>query len=103
MTVRILLLAGVIALANINSALRAQEPKSINPSAPNAISKIPEPGRRLGDKPMKPTHDEIVQWMNAYFAEYNASAQNAKTVHRMDTYFAPDFTFIPYMYVFGRP
>jgi hypothetical protein len=52
---------------------------------------------------MKPTHDEIVKWMNAYFAEYNASAQNAQTVHRMDDYFAPDFTFIPYMYVFGGP
>ncbi len=52
---------------------------------------------------MKPTHDEIVNWMNEYFAEYNASAQNAETVHRMDTYFAPDFTFIPYMYVFGGP
>ena len=52
---------------------------------------------------MKPTHDEIVKWMNAYFTEYNASAQNAKTVHRMDVYFAPDFTFIPYMYVFGGP
>jgi hypothetical protein len=52
---------------------------------------------------MKPTHDEIVKWMSEYFAEYNASAQNAKTVHRMDAYFAPDFTFIPYMYVFGGP
>lgn len=52
---------------------------------------------------MKPTYDEIVNWMNAYFAEYNASAQDAKTVHRMDTYFATDFTFIPYMYVFGGP
>ncbi len=52
---------------------------------------------------MKPTHDEIVKWMNEYFAEYNASAQNANTVHRMDKYFAPDFTFIPYMYVFGGP
>jgi hypothetical protein len=63
-----------------------------------------DPGQgRLGDKPMKPTHDEIVKWMNAYFAEYNASAQNAQTVHRMDPYFAPDFTFIPYMYVFGGP
>jgi hypothetical protein len=38
---------------------------------------------------MKPAHDEIVKWMNAYFAEYNASAQNAETVHRMDAYFAP--------------
>jgi hypothetical protein len=52
---------------------------------------------------MTPTHDEIVKWMEEYFAEYNASAQNAKTVHRMDPYFAPDFTFIPYMYVFGGP
>ncbi len=52
---------------------------------------------------MKPTYDEIVTWMNAYFAEYNASAQDAKTVHKMDTYFAPDFTFIPYMYIFGGP
>jgi hypothetical protein len=52
---------------------------------------------------MKPTHDEIVKWMHAYFEEYNASAQDAKTVHRMDAYFAPDFTFIPYIYVFGGP
>jgi hypothetical protein len=103
MTVNILLLAGVIVFANINSALRAQEHKSINPLATPVIPERPEPGRRLGDEPMKPTHDEIVKWMNAYFAEYNASAQNAKTVHRMDTYFAPDFTFIPYMYVFGGP
>jgi len=95
MTVRILLLAWVVAFANINSLLEAQEHKS--------ISERPEQGRRLGDKPMKPTHDQIVKWMNAYFAEYNASAQNAKTVHRMDAYFAPDFTFIPYMYVFGGP
>ncbi len=50
---------------------------------------------------MKPTYEDIVKWMKAYFDEYNASAQNADTVHRMDEYFAPDFTFIPYMYVFG--
>jgi hypothetical protein len=52
---------------------------------------------------MKPTYDEIVKWMNEYFAEYNASAQNAKTVHRMDAYFAPNLVFIPYMYIFGGP
>jgi len=103
MKVRILLLAGAVALACINSALIAQEHKSIAPPAKQMISERPEQGRRLGDKPMKPTHDEIVKWMNAYFTEYNNSAQNAKTVHRMDTYFAPDFTFIPYMYVFGGP
>jgi hypothetical protein len=94
MTVRILLLAVSVAFANMNSALKAQENRSINPPAKRAV---------LGDKSMKPTHDEIIKWMNAYFAEYNASAQNAKTVHKMDTYFAPDFTFIPYMYVFGGP
>jgi hypothetical protein len=103
MTVRGLLLAAVLAITSNNSALKAQEHKSATPQASQVISRKPDPGRRLGDKPMKPTHDEIVKWMNAYFAEYNASAQNAKTVHRMDTYFAPDFTFIPYMYVFGGP
>ena len=100
---RILLLAAVVAFASMNSALKAQEYGSTNLPAAHAISGRPEPGQRLGDKPMKPTYDEIVKWMNAYFAEYNDSAQNAKTVHRMDTYFAPDFTFIPYMYVFGGP
>jgi hypothetical protein len=103
MTVRMLLLAGIVAFGSINSALKAQENKSINPLATQVVSKKAEPGQRLGEKPMKPTHDEIVKWMNEYFTEYNASAQNAKTVHRMDTYFAPDFTFIPYMYVFGGP
>lgn len=52
---------------------------------------------------MKPTYEEMAQWMRDYFAEYNASAQDAATVHRMDKYFAPDLTFIPYMYVFGGP
>ena len=52
---------------------------------------------------MKPTRDDIVKWMNDYFAEYNASAQDAETVHAMDKYFAPDLTFIPYMSVFGGP
>lgn len=52
---------------------------------------------------MKPTYDEIVKWMKDYFATYNDYAQNAETVHQMDEYFAPDLTFIPYMYVFGGP
>jgi hypothetical protein len=52
---------------------------------------------------MKPTYDQIVEWMKEYFATYNDNAQNADTVHAMDKYFAPDLTFIPYMYVFGGP
>jgi hypothetical protein len=103
MTARILLLAVTVIFANAAGTLKAQEHKSKVAAATNVISEKQEPGRRLGDKPMKPTYGEIVEWMNAYFAEYNASAQNAKTVHRMDAYFAPDFTFIPYMYVFGGP
>jgi hypothetical protein len=80
--------------------LKAQEHKSIGNTR-----NLRKTGTnvQIGDEPMKPTRDEIVKWMKAYFAEYNASAQNAKTVHRMDTYFAADFTFIPYMYVFGGP
>lgn len=103
MTMRILLLAGLVAFANMNSAVISQELKSKNPPATHVIPERQKPERRSGDELMKPTHDEIVKWMNEYFAEYNASAQNAKTVHRMDTYFAPDLTFIPYMYVFGGP
>jgi hypothetical protein len=52
---------------------------------------------------MKPTRDEIVQWMKDYFATYNLYAQDAATVHHMDEYFAPDLRFMPYMYVFGGP
>ena len=61
MTVRILLLAAVVAFAGINDALKAQEHKPINPPATQITSERPEPGRRLGDKPMKLTHDEIVK------------------------------------------
>jgi len=52
---------------------------------------------------MKPTYDDLVQWMHDYFATYNQYAQNAETVHEMDKYFAPDFNFIPYVYLFGGP
>jgi hypothetical protein len=103
MTIRMLLLTGLVAFANMNGASTAQELKSTNPPATRAIPERPEPGWRSGNELVKPTHDEIVKWMNEYFAEYNASAQDAKTVHRLDAYFAPDLTFIPYMYVFGGP
>jgi len=52
---------------------------------------------------VKPTYDEIVQWMKDYFAAYNEYAQDAATIHHLDKYFAPDLTFIPYMSVFGGP
>ena len=52
---------------------------------------------------MKPAYEQIVTWMKDYFATYNEYAQDPATVHRMDEYFAPDLTFVPYMYVFGGP
>jgi hypothetical protein len=51
----------------------------------------------------KPAYDEIVTWMKDYFATYNLYAQDAATVHKMDTYFAPDLRFMPYMSIFGGP
>jgi len=103
MKVNVFLLAGMVGWALINGPLKAQEHRSAELPATRTSAGKQEPGLKPGSKTMKPTYDEIVKWMNAYFAEYNDSAQNAKTVHRMDTYFAPDFTFIPYMYVFGGP
>jgi hypothetical protein len=58
---------------------------------------------RGDDMGMKPTYEQIVEWMKEYFATYNDKAQNADTIHAMDKYFAPDLTFIPYTYVFGGP
>jgi len=103
MKVNVFLLAGMVGWALINGTLKAQEHRSAELPATRTSAGKQEPGLKPGSNTMKPTYDEIVKWMNAYFAEYNDSAQNAKTVHRMDTYFAPDFTFIPYMYVFGGP
>jgi hypothetical protein len=52
---------------------------------------------------MKPTYDDIVQWMKDYFAAYNAYAQNPDTVHKMRDYFTEDVRFVPYISAFGGP
>lgn len=52
---------------------------------------------------MKPTYDEMLQWMQDYFKAYNAYAQNPETVERMSDYFSPDVHFIPYISAFGGP
>jgi hypothetical protein len=46
---------------------------------------------------MELTHDNIVKYMKDYFETFNAYGQNAKTVHRLDDYFAPDLEFSPYV------
>jgi hypothetical protein len=43
------------------------------------------------------TYDNILKWVKEYFETYNSYAQNPKTVHRMDKYFAPDMEFFPYV------
>jgi hypothetical protein len=52
---------------------------------------------------MKPTYDDMLMWMNDYFAAYNAFAQNPGTVHRMSDYFTADVHFVPYVSAFGGP
>lgn len=52
---------------------------------------------------MKPTYDEIANWMKDYFAAYNAYAQNPETVSRMSDYFTQDVRFVPYVSAFGGP
>jgi hypothetical protein len=103
MITRISLLAGLVAFANMNNALMPQETRSANSPTTQMTPHRQGQNRKPEDQTVMPTHDELLKWMNAYFVEYNASAQNAKTIHRMDRYFAPNFTFIPYMYIFGGP
>ena len=52
---------------------------------------------------MKLTYDEVVSWMEEYFAAYNLYAQNPETVHKMSDYFAADVRFVPYVSAFGGP
>jgi hypothetical protein len=52
---------------------------------------------------MKPTYNDMVDWMKDYFAAYNAYAQNPETVDRMKDFFTPDVRFIPYISAFGGP
>jgi hypothetical protein len=103
MTMRTSLVGGFLAFANMNNALMPQEMRSVNSQGTQRTPQKRGQNRKPEDHTVKPTHDELLKWMNAYFVEYNASAQNAKTIHRMDRYFAPDFSFIPYMYIFGGP
>jgi hypothetical protein len=49
------------------------------------------------------TYDNIVEWMKEYFRVYSTYGQDAKTVQRMNDYFAPDLRFIPYIAALGGP
>ena len=48
------------------------------------------------------TRDEMVKWVDEYFAAFNQHGQNPDTVHRMDEYFAKDFVFNPFIAHVGK-
>lgn len=51
---------------------------------------------------MRMTYDEIAEWVDEYFAAFNAYGQNPDTIHRMDEYFSKDFAFNPYIAHVGK-
>lgn len=51
---------------------------------------------------MRMTYDEIVAWIDEYFAAFNKYGQDPNEIHRMDAYFARDFAFNPYIAHVGK-
>jgi hypothetical protein len=51
---------------------------------------------------MKLTYDEILQWVDEYFAAFNTCGQNPDAIHRMDEYFSKDFIFNPFIAYVGK-
>ena len=51
---------------------------------------------------MKMTYDQISQWVEEYFAAFNAYGQDPANIHRMDEYFSKDFVFNPYIAYVGK-
>jgi len=48
------------------------------------------------------TRDEMVKWIDDYFAAFNQYGQNPETIQRMDEYFSKDFVFNPYIAHVGK-
>jgi hypothetical protein len=46
---------------------------------------------------MEFTYDTIVKYMKDYFKTFNAYGRDAKTIHKLDDYFAPDLEFFPFV------
>jgi hypothetical protein len=47
-------------------------------------------------------YDELVRWIDEYFAAFNKYGQDPAEIHRMDDYFAKDFVFNPYIAYVGK-
>ena len=46
---------------------------------------------------MKPTYENIVEWMKDYFRAYSEYGQDTKTAHQMNDHYTPDLEFIAYV------
>ncbi|NLE11839.1 MAG: hypothetical protein GX630_10080 [Actinobacteria bacterium] len=51
---------------------------------------------------MKLTYDEIAQWVDEYFAEFEKYGQDPENIHRMDAYFSKDVVYNPYIALVGE-
>jgi hypothetical protein len=51
---------------------------------------------------MKMTYDEMAEWIEVYFADFNKYGQDPREIHRMDEYFSKDFVFNPYIAYVGK-
>ncbi len=51
---------------------------------------------------MKPSYQELSDFMQSYFSAYNSYGQSAETMHYMDEYYANDFSSVAYMQLEGH-
>jgi transglutaminase-like putative cysteine protease len=51
---------------------------------------------------MKMTYDQMAEWIEVYFADFNKYGQDPREIHRMDEYFSKDFVFNPYIAYVGE-
>ena len=51
---------------------------------------------------MKMTYDQMAEWIEVYFADFNKYGQDPREIHRMDEYFSKDFVFNPYIAFVGK-
>lgn len=51
---------------------------------------------------MKPSYQELSDFMQSYFDAYNSYGQSEETMHHMDNYYADDFASVAYMHLEGH-
>jgi hypothetical protein len=51
---------------------------------------------------MRLSYDEIVRWIDEYFAVFNKHGQDPETIHVMDDWFSKDFIFNPFIAYVGK-